>query len=257
MYLYDPAAHSLTNMKSGRNGDANAAFVLSFDRKLDLDAGAAYMFATPAPVALWNWTGSQLVNCPIQENLYFGIRDVGGLTDELAVISSGGSLPDPETCGSNSLEDVIADLKYTGNFTGQDISHEDLSQIIRAGYGCTPHTTYNGRGGLTVPFWCAEYYLTGNIYVVEQNGVSGYHNRNPGSDLMTRDHRLEQIRTGDLRDGMRYAVRDLPDAPCYIVLCLMLRMWISGMCVLRRGLLQGICCCRDRRWVWDAGSRRS
>ncbi len=43
-YLYDPAAHSLTNRKSGRSGDA--AFVLSFDRDLDLDAGAAYMFAT-------------------------------------------------------------------------------------------------------------------------------------------------------------------------------------------------------------------
>jgi fructose-1-phosphate kinase PfkB-like protein len=86
-------------------------------------------------VALWNGTGSQLASCPIQENLYFGIRDVAGLTDELAVTSSDGSLPDPETCGSNSFEDVIADLKYTGNFTMQDISHEDLSQIIRAGWG--------------------------------------------------------------------------------------------------------------------------
>jgi hypothetical protein len=132
-YLYDPAAHSHTNRKSGRSGDA--AFVLSFDRDLGLDAGAAYMFATLASVSLWNGTGSQLASCLIQENLYFGIWDVRGLTDELAVTSSGGSLPDSETCGSNSLEDVMADLKYTGNFTMQDISHEDLSQIIRAGWG--------------------------------------------------------------------------------------------------------------------------
>jgi hypothetical protein len=73
---------------------------------------------------------------------------------------------------------------------------------------------------ITVPSWCAEYYLTGNIYVVDQDGVSGYHNRNPGSDLTTRDHRLERIRTGDVRDGLRSAVRDLPDAPCYVVLSL-------------------------------------
>jgi hypothetical protein len=73
-YLYDPAAHSLTNRKSGRSGDAD--FVLSFDRELYLDAGAAYMFATLASVSLWIGTGSQLVSCPIQENLYFGIRDV-------------------------------------------------------------------------------------------------------------------------------------------------------------------------------------
>ena len=172
-----------------------------------------------APVALWNGTGSQLASYPIQENLYFGIRDVRGLTDDLAVTSSGGLLPDPETCGSNSLEDVIANLEYTGNFTRQDISREDLSQIIRAGYGCTPHTTYNRRGGLTVPSWCAEYYLTGNIYVVDQDGVFRYHNRNPGSDLTTRDHRLERILTGDVRDGLRSAVRDMPDAPCYVVLC--------------------------------------
>ena len=101
--------------KSGRSGDA--AFILSFDWDLDLDAGVTYMFATLASVPLCNGTGSQLANCPLQENLYFDIRDVWGLTDELAVTSSDGSLPVPKTCGSNSLEDVIADLKHTDNFT--------------------------------------------------------------------------------------------------------------------------------------------
>ena len=71
-----------------------------------------------------------------------------------------------------------------------------------------------------MPSRCAEYYLTGNIYVVDQDGVFRYHNRNPGSDLTTRDHRLERIQAGDVRDGLRSAVRDLPDAPCYVVLCL-------------------------------------
>jgi hypothetical protein len=70
-----------------------------------------------------------------------------------------------------------------------------------------------------MPSWCAEYYLTENIYVVDQDGVSRYHNRNPGSDLTTRDYRLELIRAGDVRDGLRVAVRDLPDALFYVVLC--------------------------------------
>ena len=57
-------------------------------------------------------------------------------------------------------------------------------------------------------------------WIMDQDGVSRYHNRNPGSDLTTRDHMLERILTGDVRDGLRSAVRDLPDAPCCIVLCL-------------------------------------
>ena len=55
--------------------------------------------------------------------------------------------------------------------------------------------------------------------MMDQDGVSRYHNRNPGSDLTKRDHRLERILAADVRDGLRSAVKDLPDASCYIVLC--------------------------------------
>ncbi|MCG7850724.1 MAG: hypothetical protein MIO93_16315, partial [ANME-2 cluster archaeon] len=126
-----------------------------------------------------------------------------------------------------------------------------------AGYGCTPHTTYNGRGGLTVPSWCAEYYLTENIYVVKQDGVFRYHNRNPVSDLTTRDHRLELIKEGDVRDDLRSAMRELPDAPCYVVLCLDAEEVDRWYAHLEKGVVGGICCCRGRRWGLDAGSRRS
>ena len=87
-----------------------------------------------APVALWNGTGSQLASCPIQQNLYFGIRDVRGLTDELAVTSSDGSLPDPGTCDSNSLEDVIADMKYIGDLchdAGLSGCRQRLSVVLK------------------------------------------------------------------------------------------------------------------------------
>ncbi len=217
-YLYDPAAHSFSNRSSGSSG--KAAFILDCDRERDFDVGVSYMFALLESVSMWNGTGSQLASCPKQESLYFGIMDVQGVTDELAVKSSDGSLPDPRTNGNNSLADVIANLKYTNNFTKKDISLQDLSQILWASYGNTPHRTYNGRGGLTVPSWYADYYLTENIYVVNRDGVYRYHNRNPSDDLTSRDHRLELIVKGDLRDALRSVVRELPDAPCYIILFL-------------------------------------
>ncbi|MBU4221608.1 MAG: nitroreductase family protein [Euryarchaeota archaeon] len=70
------------------------------------------------------------------------------------------------------------------------------------------------------PFWYADYYLTENIYVVNRDGVYRYHNRNPPDDLNTRDHRIELINKGDVRDALRSSVSELPDAPLYIILSL-------------------------------------
>ncbi len=148
------------------------------------------------------------------------MMDVNGVTDELAVRSSDGSLPDPRTSGNHSVADVIENLKYTNNFTKKDISLQDLSQLLWAGCGNTPHKTCNGRGELMEPSWYADHYLTENIYVVNRDGVYRYHNRNPPDDLTTGDHRLELIKKGDVRDALRSAVSELPDAPCYIVLSL-------------------------------------
>ncbi len=217
-YHYDPGNNSLSNRSSGNSDEA--AFVLDYGGKPGFDAGVSYMFAILESVSMRNGTKSQLVSCPKQEKLYFGIMDVEGLTDELAVKSSDGSLPDPRTNGNNSVHDIIRDMKYTSEFKKEDILLEDLSQILWAGYGNTPHVTYNGRGGLTVPSWYADFYLTGNIYIVKQDGVFRYHNRNPDDDLTTRDHRLEKIKNDDLRTFLRSSISQLPDAPCYIILSL-------------------------------------
>ncbi|MCG2737581.1 MAG: nitroreductase family protein [Candidatus Methanoperedenaceae archaeon] len=56
--------------------------------------------------------------------------------------------------------------------------------------------------------------------MVNRDGVYRYHNRNPPDDLTTRDHRLELIKKGDMRDALRSSVSELPDAPCYIILSL-------------------------------------
>jgi hypothetical protein len=74
--------------------------------------------------------------------------------------------------------------------------------------------------GLTVPSAMAAYYLTGTIYLVNEDGVYRYQNRNPETDLTTRDHRLEVVKTGDVRGELRSAVGGLSEAPAYVVLCL-------------------------------------
>jgi hypothetical protein len=74
-----------------------------YDGKPEFYAGVSFMFAILESVSMWNGTKSQLVSCLKQEKLYFGIMDVEGLTDELAVRSSDGSLPNPRTRGNNSV----------------------------------------------------------------------------------------------------------------------------------------------------------
>ncbi len=217
-YKYESVSHSLSNRTSGNSGEAG--FILNYDRELNFDVGVSYMFAMLASVSMWEGTDVQLASCPKQESLYFGIMDVKGITDELAIRSSDKSLPDPRTNGNNSLRDVIKNLRYTNKFAKKNLSLYDISQLLWAGYGNTPHETYNGHGGLTVPSWYADYYLTENIYVVNREGVFRYHNRNLSKNLSSRDHRIEQLKKGDLRDVIRSIGKEIPDAPCYIILCL-------------------------------------
>jgi hypothetical protein len=222
-YLYDPGTNSLS-WYSNDVAD-RGAFVLSFERELDFDAGLSYMPAILASVSQWGTSGSSVSSCPMRSKLYFGVQDVGGLTSELVAHSSvpesdDGWLPDPKTNGDDALETVLANLKYTSNFDQTNLTRQQISQILWAGYGCTPHDSSNGRAGLTVPSAIARYYLTGTIYLVNENGVYRYHNRNPDTDLTTRDHRLERINTGDVRKSLQSAVSGLSQAPCYIILCL-------------------------------------
>jgi hypothetical protein len=222
-YLYDPSLNSLSWYS--KDMADRGAFVLSFERELDFDAGLSYMPAILASISLWGSTESSVSSCPMRTNLYFGVQDVRGLTSELAAHSSlpegdDGWLPDPKTTGDDALETVLANLKYTSNFNQANLTRQQISQILWAGYGCTPHATSNGRMGLTVPSAMAKYYLTGTIYLVNENGVYRYHNRNPDTDLTTRDHRLERIKSDNVRDSLQSAVSGLSQAPCYIVLCL-------------------------------------
>jgi hypothetical protein len=227
-YLYNPNGHSL----SWYSGEvvSGAAFSIRYDRELDFDAGVSFMPALLASVSLWQSSQSPVASCPKglgypTTRLFFGVQAVKGLTSTLVAhspVAQGqpGWLPDPCTTGGNSLETVLANLKYTSSFTQTNLTLQQISQILWAGYGCTNHTA-SGKAGLTVPSAYANYYLTQRIYLANENGVYRYHNRrSPGTDLTTRDHRIEQINTADVRGTLQSAVSGLPQAPCYVILCL-------------------------------------
>ncbi len=222
-YLCNPDDNSLSPYTEDTAD--RGAFVMSYERELAFDAGLSYMPAILASVSLWGSPGASVSNCPMRSKLYFGVQEVRGLTPEVVAHCSlpttdEGWLPDPKTTGDDKIETVLANLKYTENFNEANLTKQQLSQLLWAGYGCTAHQVAYGRKGLTVPSATARYFLTGTIYLVNENGVYRYHNRNPDMDLTTRDHRLELIRAGDARDNLRSAVAGLRQAPCYVVLCL-------------------------------------
>ncbi len=236
-YLYDPNSHSLTWHSSQARDDG--AFAIRYESERDFDTGVSFMPALLASVSLCRSSESPMASCPKgigypNARLIFGVRSSRELTTELAAhctVSEGesGWLPDPLTTGDNSLEEILSNLRYVNNFSETNLTVQQISQILWAGYGCTDHNP-SGRAGLTVPSAWANYYLTGTIYLANENGVFRYHNRNPSTNLTTRDHRLEQIDSGsagrsgtrdvDSRGRLQSAVEDLPEAPCYVIICL-------------------------------------
>lgn len=215
-YIYHPEEHALEYYSATT---VTNAIRLNYDRERDFDAGVSYVLALWASVSLWTGTASQVASCPMISDLNFGIAGVTGLTSQLVAISSDGTLPNPTTNGANQFEAVLAGLRLRSALRADlDLTPQRLSQILWAGYGCTPHMTSNNYAGLTVPSWTASYFLTNRIYVVD-GLVRRYCNRT-GTNLATRNHRLELVQNADVRAALRQAVPELPPAPCYILLCL-------------------------------------
>jgi hypothetical protein len=242
-YLYDPTAHSLRWYS--KDVPSDGGFNIVCDAERPFDAGVMFMPALLASVSLARSTESAVAGCPKgigypKARLIFGVQAVSPLTTQLAAHCStpqgqAGWLPDPCTAGNDSLEEVLANLKYGGSFTDANLPLQQVSQVLWAGYGCTAHTTSNGRAGLTVPSAYANYYLSRGIYLVNEDGVRRYQNRDASASQSTRDHRLEPVaasssarRPGgepnpepaDARAALRSAVTGLPKAPCYVILCL-------------------------------------
>jgi len=241
-YLYDPNAHSLSWYSS--EVVSEGAFAIRYEAELAFDAGVMFMPAILASVSLCNSTEPAMACCPKglgfpKTRLFFGVQAGKGLTPAPAVHSSvpesqPGWLADPCSTADNSLEEVLGHLSYISTFALTDLTGRQISQVLWAGYGCTAHTTTNGRAGLTVPSAYANYYLTRSIYIVKEDGVYRYLNRNPDTNTATKDHKIEPVAAAgdgrgrrstdpapaDARAGLQSAVAGLPRAPCYVILCL-------------------------------------
>ncbi len=245
VYRYDPERFRLTVQRAGDHRyNSGSAFEVGVAADRPEAAGLAIQAGLLAgaafnPPGRWPATDVRgVVSCPMQwaadhaatdwkpehpvrmVNVYGRAACSPGET-LAAARSSDSSLPLPHVVGPDTFEAVMADLAEDSLFGPAGLSDENLSQLLWAAYGATPHLTFNHRQGLTVPSAMASYYLTDRIYVVGREGVSRYHNRLAGeADAATHDHRLERVKADDRRPQLRAAADRIPNsAPVYFVVC--------------------------------------
>jgi len=239
VYRYDADNHCLVPHLLGNHmSESNVAFEVGVAGDVIEDAGVSLHYAQLASYSFWSTTSNQPVCCPKDSgtnhansnwnpqstvhlvNCYGRMNTVNGITAQLAVQSSNGSLPDPLTDGPMLLEDGLADLSYGDQFASGELTLNRISQIAWASYGCNPHDVFGGRAGINVASWVAMYFLTGRIYIVRSTGVDRYHIRLPSGSTGSRDHRIEAVTVGDRRANLRSALPGLPQsAPNYYVFC--------------------------------------
>ncbi|MCP4602058.1 MAG: twin-arginine translocation signal domain-containing protein [Proteobacteria bacterium] len=239
IYLYDPSQHSLSIHKTGNFlSENNLAFEIGVTSDLVEDTGSAILYGHLATTSFWADTSDKPCCCTKgsaaenaratwevestihMANCYGHKRAVFGIVDELVAKSSDSSLPDPSTDGEMLLEDAISNLDYSDKFAPDELTLQELSQIVWASYGCTPHYSEWGPAALTVGSARARYYLSGRIYLVHSQGVETYHHRDPSGQRRTRDHRLETVTDEDRRVELQSAIPELPKtAPNYFVFC--------------------------------------
>jgi hypothetical protein len=238
VYLYDPASHVLNVHLAGNHRYSNnSAFEVGVAVERNEEAGLAIEAGLIAGDAFWSRGSGTVTSCPMafaanyaNSNWspnhtilmvdVFGRMSVTGLTDSCVAISSDSTLPRPATSAADTFEVVMADLGQDSVFDPSVLPLQDLSQLLWAGYGVTPHMPI-GKRGLTVASAVANYYLTQHIYLVGDTAVFRYHNRlPPGTNMSTSDHRLQLVTSGDRRDSLRAASTRIPStAPAYIVVC--------------------------------------
>ncbi len=237
VYTYDPDSHALDLHLAGNHRySSNSAFEVGIAVTRPEDAGLAIEAGLLAGVAFWRRGSGSVGLCPmafaanhansnwnpahtIQMVNVYGQGAMTGLTDSCVAVSSDSTLPRPRATGADTFELALAGLTQDTLFAAALPPLADVSQLLWAGYGVTPHQPISKRG-LTVPSAVANYYLTRRIYLAADTAVFRYHNRlPPGSGLTTSDHRLELLTSGDRRGQLRAACPRLPaTAPGYIVL---------------------------------------
>ena len=185
------------------------------------DAGTTGVVSCPMKWAADNANVSWRPVRPVQMVVVLGAAEVEPLDTSCVARSSDTSLPRPHAVGADTFENVLQEFGEATEFRSFPLSIETEAQLLWAAYGVTPHMTYNGRQGLTVPTASANYELTGRIYVVDDRGVERYESRTaPALALTSRDHRLQRVTSGDRRPLLRSASERIPTtAPLYVVVC--------------------------------------
>lgn len=241
VYNYDPVSHKLTLHTSGNKlSESQLAFeigVATDPAGLAEDAGAALHWAHLAIVPFLGNTSEKPVCCPKDSgyenaneswnlstdvhlvNCYGKMSSASGFKTNLVAISSDNSLPAPSVDGTAILENAMREPIFGDEFSSEELTLEEISQLAWAAYGCTPHSI-SSKAGLTVASWNAKYYLKSRIYIVRSGAVDRYHMRQSSGDDGTRDHRIEKLISEDRRAQLRSAVpRISQNAPVYFVFC--------------------------------------
>ncbi|MEO0078919.1 MAG: nitroreductase family protein [candidate division WOR-3 bacterium] len=239
VYRFDPSANALIPHLAGdRRYNSGSAFEIGVAVERHEEAGMVTQVGLLAGTAFQDCPDQPVASCPmkwatdhaneqwkparpLKMVTVFGRTEPSPIDTNCCAVSSDSTLPAPYVSGLDTFENVLETLCQDSTFDPAGLSFETISQLLWAAYGVTPHMTYNGRQGTTVPTALAAYHLTGRIYLVHSSGVDRYHNRRPpGTDLRTADHRLARIFSGDLRPGLRQALPRLPSsAPVYFVVC--------------------------------------
>jgi len=115
------------------------------------------------------------------------------------------ALPQPRLKGEVSLEETLARRRSVRSFTGQELTLEEISQLLWAAHGITA-----GWGGRTAPSAGALYPL--EVYVATANGLYHYVPQGHKVIVVSRDDlRLKLWEAGLKQDSIR-------DAPAVFVI---------------------------------------
>lgn len=129
----------------------------------------------------------------------------GGVSPRATPTGSTVELPSPRTDGELSLEETLAARRSIRDFTPEELTLEEISQILWAAQGITA-----SWGGRTAPSAGALYPL--EVYVATSDGLSRY---------LPEGHRAESISTADVREALAEAALGqaaVADAPAVFVI---------------------------------------
>jgi len=131
-----------------------------------------------------------------------------------------GNLPQPMRDSTRSALSCIENMRFSHSFSSIAPTIERISQILWAGYGCTPHTTHSGgtgdafrRQGKTIPSGNAVYDLV--LYTLMEDGIALYLNWDSGRNVPT--HSLRYVRRSNTIPKLCKCLPRIPESPFCII----------------------------------------